>query len=503
MRYKLGFLVLTIYVLSCFLQCSKCSPAYFQKYRERRAEIRKNRLKLDKALKRRPVTLRRLKDSIMAHNKANDLGLRAGNTSRPKWIKKHMEQKDVKSNMHLHTVVSKIFKGKPEINEIFDNQAQNLKAKVEKLQEQKEKLEKKGQFKEELAEQHLIEEHRHYHKCSDCSPTYVQKLRERRAEIRAIRLKNERAHKRRPDNLRRLKGFFNSISEAEKKGMPAGNTSHRKWIKQDMKQQDAKSNMHLHTVVSKVFKGHPEINEIFDNQAKRLKSDVDNIQKKKVKLEDKGQFKEELSQEHRLKNLTPTSGQPMRSPSSLGRRKCQDRSGIEATERQNRMTQDEYKLVQNTRKNLESSEKELKRLHKDHAQFTIPRSEADKAKLPKGHTNRNAWADKFVELEKAKSNIRRHERAGNYLQHVPGVSQALHEQADRLKNGTNRLESDMVKLKSEGSHDEDLKNDHDGKEYLKKWNYDKKVEKYNHLIDMDKSIISRQGKPLKLGRAIP
>ncbi|PWN35376.1 uncharacterized protein FA14DRAFT_184591 [Meira miltonrushii] len=184
-------------------------------------------------------------------------------------------------------------------------------------------------------------------------------------------------------------------------------------------------------------------------------------------------------------------------------RKRRDRSSMEAAERQDRMTNYEYELVQIARKNLESSEKELKRLHKDHAQFTISRVEADKAEVPKGHTNRNAWADKFVELEKAKSNVRRHETAGNYLQHVPGVSQALHEQADRLKNGANRLESEMVKLKSEGSHDEDLKDDHHGKEYLKKWNYDKKVENYKHLIALDKSMISRQGKPVKLGRAIP
>lgn len=162
MRHNLSFLALILYVLFYILHFSECSPTYFQKYRERRAEIRKNRLKYDTAQKRLPDSKKKRNDYLRAVHEAMQRGLRAGNTSYSKWIKEDMKQRRVKSNMHLHLAVSKALKGNSELSQIFDNQANTLKDKSDRIRMRKKKLEAKGQYRQELFEPHCFEEAEQY-----------------------------------------------------------------------------------------------------------------------------------------------------------------------------------------------------------------------------------------------------------------------------------------------------------------------------------------------------
>lgn len=162
--------------------------------------------------------------------------------------------------------------------------------------------------------------------------------------------------------------------------------------------------------------------------------------------------------------------------------------------RQKRLKLEAIRLEQEARDQIKLSKEETKRLDKEFRQYNISRGRATLAEVRQGNTNRDAWADKYVELEKAKSNIRRHERVGNLLQHVPGVQQALHEQADRLKAGPDSLKQEMAKLKSEGKYDEELNSLHHFEETQKWWGYRDKVNKHADLIYANEEKLRKYGK---------
>ncbi|MCO5613774.1 hypothetical protein L7F22_068052 [Adiantum nelumboides] len=143
-----------------------------------------------------------------------------------------------------------------------------------------------------------------------------------------------------------------------------------------------------------------------------------------------------------------------------------------------RSKSEEETLVRNAEEKLKSSEAELKRLNKEYDQYNITRDRAREAKIPPGNTKHEAWAEKYIEMETAKSNIRRHERVGNLLQHVPALQQALHGQADRLKAKPDRLEEEMAKLKSVGKHDWFLEYNDTFKENRINWEHHKQVKKH-------------------------
>lgn len=134
------------------------------------------------------------------------------------------------------------------------------------------------------------------------APTFLKKYRERREKIYKNRLKYEAARKRWRYSSKKLIKFYRGLNQAVEEGIPVGNTNHRTWVKKHIKQQKVKSNMHLHNAVSKVFKGNPEISDIFNNQANNLKPTIESLQQRKDKLKEKGEMNYEPIPTHRLKN---------------------------------------------------------------------------------------------------------------------------------------------------------------------------------------------------------
>ncbi|PWN35372.1 uncharacterized protein FA14DRAFT_40677 [Meira miltonrushii] len=167
---------------------------------------------------------------------------------------------------------------------------------------------------------------------------------------------------------------------------------------------------------------------------------------------------------------------------------------VESVERQQLLKEEASRIRRNSRKDIKTSKEEIKRLTKEFNQFHDARLAADRAEIRVGNTVRDAWAGKYIELETAKSNIRRHERAGNYLHHTPAVSQALHEQADKLKAGPERLEAEMADLKSKGKHDEGLEWIHNYKHIQEHNEFLDKVNRHAGSIFMDKQLLRKYKK---------
>lgn len=167
MKYKIGFIILVSYILLYAIHYINGAPTYFEKYREKRIKIRENRLKYERAKKRWNDTSTKIGRISRGLHKAREQGIPAGNTNHRTWLKKHMKQEAVETNMHLHTLASKVFKVNPEISEIFNHQANNLKSTNDDLMKQKDKLKEKGKFKEELILKHNIKDLDQLEKLSD------------------------------------------------------------------------------------------------------------------------------------------------------------------------------------------------------------------------------------------------------------------------------------------------------------------------------------------------
>lgn len=122
---------------------------FFQIFRIKKAEIKAKRLENDKRWNNWLNTRKTHVKYQIAVLEANTNKMPFGNSNHRKWVKKHLEQQDVKSKMKKHELASKILKGNMEFNQIFEHQAQEMKKSANKLQEEKEHLQSKGKFSEE------------------------------------------------------------------------------------------------------------------------------------------------------------------------------------------------------------------------------------------------------------------------------------------------------------------------------------------------------------------
>ncbi|PWN35373.1 uncharacterized protein FA14DRAFT_154788 [Meira miltonrushii] len=180
--------------------------------------------------------------------------------------------------------------------------------------------------------------------------------------------------------------------------------------------------------------------------------------------------------------LVRTTNSPIRRP---------EQSKVELTERQKFLKDKSSRIRRTAREEIKSSKAEIKKLKKHYYQFHDSRIAADGAKIQRGNTIRDAWADKYIELETVKSNIRRHERSGNYLQHIPAIHQALHEQANKMKDIPNRLEKEMSDLKSKGRVDTNQYWEHSLEESQKYWKFRDEVDQHKDLIRFNKKSLRK------------
>lgn len=149
------------------------------------------------------------------------------------------------------------------------------------------------------------------------------------------------------------------------------------------------------------------------------------------------------------------------------------------------MPADISKFRQKAQKKIRLSREEMKRLDKDYDRYAISRDRASVAGLLPGNTNRDAWASKYIEMETTTSNIRRYERAGNYLRYTPALRQALHEQADRLKAKPEQIEEEMAELKRQGKHDDALTRHHLHQQRQDRQRYRAEIKKHRKLLSQN------------------
>lgn len=209
---------------------------------------------------------------------------------------------------------------------------------------------------------------------------------------------------------------------------------------------------------------------------------------KEVNHGDHGSTRDESS--HRKDHLKRGRDSDSDLRSTKIHRSSPDRANVEESAKKQKVLEKQDSGIRRTaQKAIETSVKEIKRLHREYNQYWIAAEEARKAGVSKGNTNLEPWVEKYIERKNLLYNVGRHEKTGNYLSHTPAVQQALHERADKLKVKPYQLEKEMAKLKSEGTYDRALLGTHISQENQKRDELIKMRNKHHDHIYRNEKVL--------------
>ncbi|PWN34130.1 uncharacterized protein FA14DRAFT_180758 [Meira miltonrushii] len=145
--------------------------------------------------------------------------------------------------------------------------------------------------------------------------------------------------------------------------------------------------------------------------------------------------------------------------------------------RYSKKQRDEFKRA---RVEMDNSKNEIKRLTHLHRQHTEAIEASKKAEVHFGHSNHKEWTNKYAQLQRAETNIGRHERMANILEeHHNPISQALRERADKLKQMPPQIQNEMAMLKKHSKHNPELEDTHYFEDQRKRRKYDEDITRHS------------------------